>query len=122
MKRGTSARNGLAARCWSTGRPRFAEPMSEAPSPTQGRDENAPVLPSSASKLGVDGEGDTHHYSAYHGRLWVVRAGETLTMDLDGEQLAQWVDYVDEKHGWAELHWSDGSVVATLSAGVEVGR
>lgn len=102
---------------------RFAGPMSEARTPSRGTDENAPdPLPSHATRLGVDGDGDTHWYSRYAGHLWVV--GEDGVMKFDGglDALSEWVHYVDAKHGWVELHWADGDVVATLSAGVEVGR
>lgn len=117
MKRGTSARNGLAARCHTTGRPRFGQAMSsEAHGDRIPTDENAPILPSSASLLGVDGEGDEHYYSAYHARLWVDQAeGDVITMGLAPEHLTQWVDRIDARYGWAECHHSRADPFAALA-------
>jgi len=88
---------------------------SEAP---QGSQPTTVTLPSTASYVGRDGEHDHHHYSAYHDQLWVVRSGgETISMGLD--DLEDWIDYVDSRHGWVELRYNPDDPFAALAAEIE---
>jgi hypothetical protein len=85
------------------------------------RTQDSIELPSDARRLGVDGEGDIHYYSRYHGRLWVnVHAETTLVADIDA--LGDWVSYIDARHGWQECNYEGDSrgLVGTLAERVEV--
>lgn len=88
---------------------------SEAPTPSRGADKTAPdPLPSHATKLGVDGEGDTHWFSAYASRVWVTdETAVKLTVETD--DLPRWVDFVNERRDWTYHNHSEGDVVATLT-------
>jgi hypothetical protein len=63
--------------------------------------------------LGVDAEGDSHHYDADSHTVVVAegdaRGGDPLEQTehverLGGRTVAAWMRYVDEKRGWDVIH------------------
>lgn len=65
-------------------------------------------LPSDALFLGSDGSGGSHYWSRIAGTVVVVRNGRIeRRQDLDGRQLAEWINYVGAERGWEELRYVD---------------
>lgn len=68
-------------------------------------------LPSDATHLGVDDEGDRHTYSRIENHVWVhdPDSGEVvLEQELGDSGLAGWIAHTDVTRGWASLEYADG--------------
>lgn len=58
--------------------------------------------------LGVDKHGCVHHYSPYDDRVVVVNESGTVTRveTLANRDLSEWVGYVADRRGWADLRYA----------------
>lgn len=71
--------------------------------------------------LGVDSEGTSHCYRTTDETVHVVNADgdREYRYDLDGRSINHWMDYVEQKRGWATRHmWAD--LGEAVSARMEV--
>jgi len=65
--------------------------------------------PTDVTKLGVDAEGDIHHYSRIASNVYVLNLDGELVREetVEGRDLPRWIGYVDTKRGWASLNYAD---------------